>query len=227
MQHKLELTNWIITPTSSVNIIGVAGSDLYGNPGVLVSSTEPQPPQNVWTLTVYSSPPEGGRTSPSGTRQISGSVTVFATPNAQYSFDSWQFDEQAYGTTNPVTIPTQTEGSTHTLAAVFKYQPTIFSDGLETGNLNAWTNEIVQGGGTVAPSTSYAHHGSYSMKITVPSHSSSDVLACAYKDLGSNYASLYLRSYVLWTSGGPPNGDQDGMQFVLLQKIQPLALLKS
>lgn len=49
---------------------------------------------------------------------------LLASPNSGYYFDHWEFDGNTYGNANPVTVPAQSDGSTHTLVAYFALSPT-------------------------------------------------------------------------------------------------------
>jgi hypothetical protein len=79
------------------------------------------PEEQTWTLTVSVAPEGAGSTSPSGTQTISVNsfATVTATASQGYTFKQWLLDDVA-NTANPITVPSQTVGSTHTLIAVFE-----------------------------------------------------------------------------------------------------------
>jgi hypothetical protein len=77
-----------------------------------------------------------------------------------------------------------------------KYFTTIFSDGFESGNFSAWTG-TEQYNGTIAVSSDYAHHGSYSAKV---SFTATGAYADCYKDITSQ-TTIYIRAYVRITAG--------------------------
>jgi len=77
------------------------------------------PPPNTWSVTITTTPDSSGSTSPSGIISITGRLTVTATPNTGYQFYNWIFDSMNYGNSNPITIPEQDNGTSHTLTAVF------------------------------------------------------------------------------------------------------------
>lgn len=81
-----------------------------------------------WTITISSSPADAGTTDPYGTVDVPAGqdLTVTATPNLGYLFDHWEsrVPEVNMTTVNPVTVPAQTEGTTHTLLAFFTALPT-------------------------------------------------------------------------------------------------------
>jgi hypothetical protein len=76
------------------------------------------------------------------------------------------------------------------------FATTIFSDGFESGNFNAWTG-TEQSGGTIVVSSNYAHHGSYSAKASI---TASDGYASCYKDITSQ-TTIYIRVYVYIAAG--------------------------
>jgi hypothetical protein len=87
-----------------------------------VGPPPPPPPQTGWSITITSLPSTAaGATNPSGTVNITSgqSLIVTASANTGYSFLEWLFDGITYGSSNPVTIPAQTECSSHTLVARF------------------------------------------------------------------------------------------------------------
>lgn len=79
----------------------------------------PQPPPSTWSVTITATPANTGSTSPSGTTNVTGRLTVTATPNTGYRFDNWVFDSVYYGSSNPITISEQANGTNHTLTAAF------------------------------------------------------------------------------------------------------------
>ena len=73
-----------------------------------------------WVLTVTSAP--GGTPNPSGIINVGSaqsqvvSITILH-PELGYSFAGWMLDGKGQGPVNPITVPAQTDGSTHTLMA--------------------------------------------------------------------------------------------------------------
>jgi len=87
-----------------------------------VGPPPPPPPQTGWSIVISSSPSiTAGTTDPSGTVDVASDqpLTVTATANNGYTFSDWLFDSETFSSLNPVTIPAQTEGSSHTLVARF------------------------------------------------------------------------------------------------------------
>jgi hypothetical protein len=85
------------------------------------------------------------------------------------------------------------------------FATTIFSDGFESGNFNAWTG-TEQSGGTIVVSSAYAHHGSYSAKASI---TASQGYASCYKDITSQ-TTIYIRAYVYIAAGTFASGVQVG-----------------
>jgi hypothetical protein len=83
------------------------------------------------------------------------------------------------------------------------FATTIFSDGFESGNFNAWTG-TEQSSGTIVVSSDYAHHGSYSAKSSI---TGSNGYASCYKDITSQ-TTIYIRAYVYITAGTFASGTQ-------------------
>ncbi len=72
-----------------------------------------------WSITINSNPAQGGTTNPSGTIYgITGSLTVEATQASGFVFNHWVFDGYTL-TDNPLLLPAQEDGTSHTLVAVF------------------------------------------------------------------------------------------------------------
>jgi hypothetical protein len=78
---------------------------------------------------------------------------------------------------------------------------TIFSDGFEGKNFNAWTGKDVFSG-TIAVSTTEAHDGRYSAKGVVTSNGG---WAVVYKDISST-TTVYWQAYVWIASQTIPSG---------------------
>jgi len=99
---------------------------LYSS-GILTIGGTPQrssPPVGFWGLYIEASPTSGGTLIPSGRQNIAvgSGITVEATPSGNYVLDSWQLDGLYLGPgiSNPILVNSQTEGTVHTLTAVFK-----------------------------------------------------------------------------------------------------------
>jgi hypothetical protein len=75
----------------------------------------------------------------------------------------------------------------------------LFSDGFETNDLTAWTGSYTTAGETIATSTDYAHHGTYSVKCTSNGGGGSEA-ARVYETV--NLSELYMRAYVYITQNG-------------------------
>jgi len=73
----------------------------------------------------------------------------------------------------------------------------LFSDGFESGNFTSggWT-AAASGSGSASVTTDTPHQGSYSAKFVCDAYG----YARASKDLGSNYATAFLRTYVYFSS---------------------------
>jgi len=88
---------WTLTPPASASVIGVAGSDLYGNPGTATFI------QGQYTLTVDTVGSGSVTKSPDQATYASGTVvTLTAVPSAGWSFSAWSGDVS--GSVNPTTI---------------------------------------------------------------------------------------------------------------------------
>lgn len=90
-----------------------------------------------------------------------------------------------------------------TFQTAFDADPTIFSDGFESGNYSAWTSTVTAGAGAVAVASDQKHHGSYSSKSTW--NSSGDSAYC-YKTITATnlfytrfYAYIDNRPVTAWT----------------------------
>lgn len=107
-------------PTPTTPAPPKSGYASYTYPHPLASGISPPTPATEWSITITST--AGGSTYPTGTQSIQSgnSLQISATPTFPYVFEQWIFDSSPYGTTPSITIPSQTEGTTHTLQAVFK-----------------------------------------------------------------------------------------------------------
>jgi hypothetical protein len=86
------------------------------------------------------------------------------------------------------------------------YSASVFNDGFETGNASAWTGSNVDSvGSTVAVQSGVVHSGSYAAQATL-SGAGPVWYAEYYKDLGSQYLTLFCRAYVRF-SALPASGD--------------------
>ena len=88
------------------------------------------------------------------------------------------------------------------IPANFMIDPTIFSDGFESGDFTAWTS--ITGSPEVV--TTYAHHGTYSEKIN------NATAEYATKTFGTTYADFYARCYAYFTS--LPTSDAYGIEVI-------------
>jgi len=91
----------------------------YTYPHPLVSTEAPPPPQTQWQVVITST--SDGTTTPTGVQNVDSgmSLIVTAIPAANYTLQGWVFDGAGYGNAQSVTIPSQTDGSMHSLEAVF------------------------------------------------------------------------------------------------------------
>jgi hypothetical protein len=92
------------------------------------------------------------------------------------------------------------------------FATTIFSDGFESGNFNAWT-DTEQSSGTIVVSSAYAHHGSYSAKAST---TASNGYASCNKDITSQ-TTIYMRAYVYISAGTFASGVL--VSFLLLRDV--------
>ncbi|MCW4009185.1 MAG: polysaccharide deacetylase family protein [Candidatus Bathyarchaeota archaeon] len=136
------------------------GVNLTSNPIVLPAQTagtnhtlvaffKQNPAPYGWLVSINVDGSVGGTTTPLGVVNVtSGALTVTASPTANYAFSYWLFDGNNL-TANPITLPTQAAGTSHTLVAYFKAvtQPTVvlFEDGFESGDFSAWSEFVSSG----------------------------------------------------------------------------------
>jgi hypothetical protein len=121
---------WTVTPLSSVSVIGVAGSDLYGNPGT----------QNAYSLTVSTVGSGSVTKSPDQAMYPSGTVvSLTAVSAAGWSFSGWSGD--IVSSVNPVQV---TMDGPKSVAATF------------TENQYTLTITVPSGGGSVGKSPDQA-----------------------------------------------------------------------
>lgn len=150
---------------------------MHGNMVVTAAFT-----QDMYTLAVSTVGNGVVNRNDSGPYNYGDWVQLTAVPDPAWAFSTWSGD--LTGSNNPEDIlidGNKAVGATFTFTG-------IFGDGFESGDFSAWTGTD----GTPTVSTDYAHHGTYSCKI--------DDKEGPYKDLGSNYATLWARVYVYFTS---------------------------
>ena len=106
------------------------------------------------------------------------------------------------GSTKPVsagaqnlswTLSTSSPWAVSAASVAKEFGTEIFADGFESGNFSAWTG-TAQSGAVIAVSTDFAHHGTYSAKIT--GLGIAGEYAYAYKTSTSALSNVYMRSYV-------------------------------
>lgn len=114
---------WVL---AVVLIVILSFAFLYALGNLTLGGTpqRPPPPAGFWGLYIEASPTSGGTLIPSGRQNIAvgSGITVEATPSGNYVLDSWQLDGLYLGPgiSNPIFVNSQTEGTVHTLTAVFK-----------------------------------------------------------------------------------------------------------
>lgn len=88
-----------------------------------------------------------------------------------------------------------------------QYFTIIFQDGFESGDFSAWTGTWVSSNCTIAVSTESPHHGTYCAKSVVDGSASSQS-ACVYKNIGTSYSKVNVRSYAFLDSYGGLDADE-------------------
>lgn len=83
------------------------------------------------------------------------------------------------------------------------YAETIFSDGFESGNFNAWT--ATEGSTSPTVETTYKHHGTYAMRSNPVASDQEDV----YKSGLTSTAVMYVREYVYFAANLPSSSGAD------------------
>ncbi len=149
------------------------------------------PPPTGWSVSISSSPSAGGSTTPAGVVSVeSGPLTVTANPASGYTFTNWLFDDAPL-TSNPVTLPAQGGGTSHSLTANFVQTSSsaIFQDGFESGTFSNWWWTD----GALSVVSSPTHSGSYAARA-VGGYSYWDKL------LASSYSDLFFAGYVQFPS---------------------------
>jgi len=92
------------------------------------------------------------------------------------------------------------------LPQTFSFDPTIFSDGFESGDLSGWSSSDYSSGETVAASEEQAHHGDWSGKFT--SNGGGGTEYARVTQSGLDLAAFYFRAYVYVTAqGADASGD--------------------
>ncbi|HSV49590.1 MAG TPA: hypothetical protein VLH35_04675, partial [Candidatus Acidoferrales bacterium] len=122
------------------------------------------PPPVYYDLTVAVS--GSGSTNTTGTTNYpeDSSVTVQATPDANYMLSHWLLNGTNVGSTNPYVV---TVDANYVLTAVFVAQPnSVFSDGFESGSYSAWSSTSTTSGESVSVVTSPVSSGVYAASFT-------------------------------------------------------------
>jgi hypothetical protein len=123
-------TSTVIPNSTSSNIV-TPQSNPTANPTPTPTSmpTTNGSTQDYWTLNIL--PTTGTNiVTPNGTIEIpmgQSGITVTATPDSQCGFIDWMLDYKVIGNSPTVFIPTQQEGSNHTLEAYFAHETPIIS----------------------------------------------------------------------------------------------------
>lgn len=174
--------------TGSMNVV-LTVTDSLGLTDTETVIVTVSPPPN-WSLTVL--PSTGGSTSWTGTRTYpSGqpSDPITATRNTNNLFTRWLLDGNDVGTANPITVASQTAGTTHTIQPQFSPAPTLTAEasgpysahitsptvqfaGSASGGVppyRTWAWTFGDGGvsATQNPSHTYATAGTYSITLQV------------------------------------------------------------
>ena len=89
----------------------------------------------------------------------------------------------------------------------------IFSDGFETNNYDAWTGTVITSGETIAASSIYAHHGTYSSKSTSNGNAT---VENAYFYYDADLAEVYVRAYV-WIDSHNINAAGDQISIIRIR----------
>lgn len=115
--YKFE--NWIFDgAVISTSTTVVISPQPIGSNHTLIASFSP----TSWWMNVSSNPAWGGVTNPSGVQIVpdGSSLTVTASPNADYSFKNWVFDGAVVSSSTTIVIVPQPVGSSHNLTASFE-----------------------------------------------------------------------------------------------------------
>jgi hypothetical protein len=90
--------------------------------------------------------------------------------------------------------------------AVFKFvlnvsaqEPTIFSDGFESGDFSAWTSTVVLSGCSTTVESANPHHGNYNQKSILAGAAGAE-FACAIKNIGTSHSHAFVRCYVKYAN---------------------------
>ncbi|MCW4018860.1 MAG: polysaccharide deacetylase family protein [Candidatus Bathyarchaeota archaeon] len=149
-----------------------------------------------WSVSINSNPSVGGTTNPSGTIvvQSGNSLTVTANSTSGYSFSYWLFDGNNL-TANPLAIPAQPVGTSHTLTAYFNQSTPssfIFEDDFEGGTFSKWSGTTVGSGASLNVASSGAFQGAQCASASLPSDPWT--YAYSYKQIDEQTV-LYTRAY--------------------------------
>jgi hypothetical protein len=89
----------------------------------------------------------------------------------------------------------------------FSLDPTIFSDGFESGDFSAWTSSTIRSGDNMTVESNNPHHGTYNAKLEIKT--TGEGWAYYNKNfLPTNYTTLYYRTYFKSDSNvGGTNGN--------------------
>jgi len=150
-----------------------------------------------YTITASAGP--GGSISPLGTLQVTAGTnqTFTISPNPGYLISQVTIDGQPQGAQTSYTF-TNIQ-SNHLITASFR--PYTFSDGFESGSLNAWSGTIASDG-VISTSATKAYEGLYSTRGVVYSEGGQ---AFIYKNLAPS-SFVYLQAYVWIDLHFIPNG---------------------
>jgi peptidoglycan/xylan/chitin deacetylase (PgdA/CDA1 family) len=103
----------------------------------MAQGSTPQP--EGWAVTITSDPSRGGSTNPSGQLTgLLGSLSVTGVPLNGYHLSNWLFDGNVL-TGNPVVIPRQEDGSSHTLTAVFSQNQLVAQVATDRDRYGKWS----------------------------------------------------------------------------------------
>jgi len=121
---------WTVTPPTSASAIGVAGSDLYGNPGAATFT------QGQYTLTIGTMGSGSVTKTPDqATYSYGSNVILAATADPGWAFAGWSGDLS--GNTNPTTITMNgNKDITATFTEAVSYTLTVTTDGQGSVDLN-------------------------------------------------------------------------------------------
>jgi hypothetical protein len=128
---NIGLNTSIVIPnsTSSNMVTPQSNSTAIPTPTPILMPTTNESSQGYWTLNIL---PTTGTSvvTPNGTIEVSlgqSGITVTASSDSQCGFVDWMLDYKVIGNSPTIFVPTQQEGSNHTLEAYFAHRTPVIS----------------------------------------------------------------------------------------------------